>query len=251
VLTGLPRLLGRSFLIGFMLPATVFLRALKVIDHAFQIEVLAIPKDTDVLGVVVNPFAIMFIAILLLALNRPIVRILEGYGRANPFKALLARQLKFYRENIEPVLAEKSQLDKARKKDPNAQSHLPDFSQRLVIAVNSYPDEAEFILSTRLGNVMRAFEVYPRVVYGIESIQTWNRLQLLLPNEAKDDVKDGHARLPGKYAFPIYLHCCDLHWPRHLETPHARIDCPYRCRGHNLVGVCLSSGCSYAKGRNG
>jgi ABC-type microcin C transport system duplicated ATPase subunit YejF len=27
----------------------------------------------------------------------------------------------------------------------------------------------------------RAFEVYPRIVYCIESIQVWNRLQMLIP----------------------------------------------------------------------
>jgi hypothetical protein len=163
MLTGLPRLLGRGFLIGFVLPATLFLLALKTLDQAFQLNLLAIPKDTDVLGVVIFPFAIIFLGILLIAVNRPLIRLLEEYGRANPFKILLSRKVDKFNKEIKPVLDEKRRLDQVRKHDSGAQSKMPDFSKRLLEAVTNYPDEAEFVLATRFGNIMRAFEVYPRV----------------------------------------------------------------------------------------
>jgi len=195
MLAELPRLLGRSFLIGFALPATLFLLVVKAIDHSFKIDLLVFPKDADVLGIVVIPFAIMFIAILLLAINTPIVRALAGYRRLKPFDILLACQIKKFKEGVEPLLTEQSRLDDLRKSDSSAQSGLTNFSNGLSWAVMSYPDEAAFVLPTKFGNAMRAFEVYARAVYGIEAIQVWNRLALLLPSEVKDRVKDGRSML--------------------------------------------------------
>lgn len=194
-MTGLPRLLGRGFLIGFVLPATVFMLALKVVDVGFDIKALDVPRDVDVLGIVIIPFAILFLAILLLALNRPIVRTLEGYGRLNPFKPLLSYRRRVFTEKIQPVLAEKKRLDEARKTDADARSKIPDFSKRLSKAVQFYPDENEYVLPTKFGNVMRAFEVYSRAVYGLESIEGWNRLQLLLPKQVAEQVRDSRAML--------------------------------------------------------
>jgi hypothetical protein len=115
-------------LIGFVLPATVFMLALKVIDVGFDIKALDVSKDADVLGIIIIPFAILFIAILLLALNRPIVRTIEGYGRLNPFRPLLRR---IFMEKIQPVLDEKKRLDEARKISAGVQSEMLHFSKRL------------------------------------------------------------------------------------------------------------------------
>ena len=195
MLTGLPRLLGRGFLIGFVLPATVFMLALKVVDVGFDIRALDVPKDADVLGIVIIPFVILFLAILLLALNRPIVRTLEGYGRLNPFRPLLSYRQRIFTEKIQPVLDEKKRLDEARKTDAGVQSGMLHFSKRLSEAVQFYPDESEYVLPTRFGNVMRAFEVYSRVVYGLESVQGWNWLQLILPKQVAEQVRDSRAML--------------------------------------------------------
>lgn len=195
MLTGLPRLLGRGFLFGFVLPATIFLLALKAIDHGFHTNLLAIQQDTAVLGIVVIPFTIIFFAILLMAINRPIIRVLEGYGKLNPLKLLQTRQLDQFNKHVEPILDEKKRLDDARKANSAAQSLIPDFSKHLYVAVTCYPDDVQFVLPTKFGNIMRAAEVYPRVIYEIESIQMWNRLQLLLPNRVKDQVKDSRSML--------------------------------------------------------
>jgi len=195
VLAGLPRLLGREFLIGFVLPATLFLLSLKAIDGSFDIGLLTVAKDTEVLGIVIVPFVIILIAILLTAINRPIIRTLEGYGKLNPLRLCRSRQIYKFNKEVKPVLEEKKRLDAARKIDPNAVSRLSDFSTLLLKAVTYYPDEAEFVLPTKFGNIMRAAEVYPRVVYEIESIQAWNRLQLLLPNRAKEQIKESRAML--------------------------------------------------------
>ncbi len=195
MLTGLPHLLGRGFLIGFVLPATMFMLALKVLDVGFNIKALDVPKDADVLGIVIVPFAITFLAILLLALNRPIIRTLEGYGSLNPFRLLLPHRRRIFTKEIRPVLEEKRRLDEARRTDADVKSEIPNFSNRLREAVQFYPDECEYVLPTRFGNVMRAFEVYSRVVYGLESVQGWNRLQLLLPKRVAEQVRDSRAML--------------------------------------------------------
>jgi hypothetical protein len=239
MLAELPRLLGRSFLIGFALPATLFLLVVKVIDHSFQIDLLNLPKDADVLGIVVIPFAIMFIAILLLAINTPIVRALEGYSIPKRFDILSARQNKKFKEGVEPLLAEKGRLDDVRKSDSNAQSRLTNFSEVLPWAVSSYPDQAAFVLPTKFGNAMRAFEVYARVVYGIEAIQVWNRLTLLLPSEVMDRVKDGRSMLDFLVNM-LFLSTCTIAiyvvlfiWKRHAAA--------WIIPTSSLITICLAS----------
>jgi hypothetical protein len=195
LLSGLPRLLGRGFLIGFVLPATMFMLALKALDVGFNIMVLDLPKDADVFGIVLVPFAITFLSILLLALNRPIVRTLEGYGSLNPLKLLLGRRRRIYAAKIQPILEEKRRLEEARRTDAAAKSEIPHFPELLYEAVQLYPDKCKYVMATSFGNVMRAFEVYSRVVYGLESIQGWNRLQLLLPKQVTEQVRDSRAML--------------------------------------------------------
>jgi hypothetical protein len=173
----------------------MFVLALKALDVGFNIKALDLPKDADVFGIVLVPFAITFLSILLLALNRPIVRTLEGYGKLNPFKLLLRGRQRIYAEKIKPLLEGKKRLEEARRTNRAAESEIPDFAARLYEAVQSYPDEAEHVLPTSFGNVMRAFEVYSRVVYGLESVQGWNRLQLLLPKQVAEQVRDSRAML--------------------------------------------------------
>jgi hypothetical protein len=173
----------------------MFMLALKALDAGFGIKALDLPRDADVFGIVLVPFAITFLSILLLALNRPIVRLLEGYGGLNPFKLLLPCRRRIYLKEIQPLLEEDTRLDEARKTNADAESEIPNFAARLYKAVQLYPDKPEYVMPTSFGNVMRAFEVYSRVVYGLESVQGWNRLQLLLPKQVAEQVRDSRAML--------------------------------------------------------
>jgi hypothetical protein len=58
-----------------------------------------------------------------------------------------------------------------------------------------FPDQEDWLLPTPFGNIIRAFEVYPRVMYGIESIQGWNRLITVLPEECRELVDNAKAQV--------------------------------------------------------
>lgn len=71
--------------------------------------------------------------------------------------------------------------------------------------VESFPDQERWLLPTSFGNTIRAFEVYPRVMYGIDSIIGWNRLLGVIPKEYGDlynDAKTSGGFL-GKCSFLV------------------------------------------------
>lgn len=51
-----------------------------------------------------------------------------------------------------------------------------------------YPDDRSFILPTRLGNILRAAELYPMRRYGIDSVILWPRLVPSLPSDYADKL---------------------------------------------------------------
>ncbi|AKB69249.1 MAG: hypothetical protein AAGU10_13950 [Methanosarcina mazei] len=52
----------------------------------------------------------------------------------------------------------------------------------------SYPSKAELIMSTRLGNTLRAAEYYSTTVYGMDSNFWWPRLWFLLPDRVREEI---------------------------------------------------------------
>jgi Protein of unknown function (DUF2934) len=50
-------------------------------------------------------------------------------------------------------------------------------------------------MPTRLGNVLRAAEVWPLAKYGLDAVRWWPRLWLLLPEDARDDMSAARADL--------------------------------------------------------
>src|SRR5262249_42264963 len=57
------------------------------------------------------------------------------------------------------------------------------YNRQSEAAVRLFPDEEALILPTSFGNAMRAFEAYPRIMYGADSIPTWFRLGAVVSPE--------------------------------------------------------------------
>jgi len=62
-------------------------------------------------------------------------------------------------------------------------------------AAERFPDKEYYLLPTSFGNIVRAFEVYPRVMYGLDAIPGWSRLLSVIPNEYKVLVDDAKAQV--------------------------------------------------------
>jgi hypothetical protein len=199
MLSGLPKLLGRGFLIGYLLPATLFHLTLKYSFEAFSLNYFETStaksaEFADLVKVLQSSFFVILSAIILLAVNRPLVRFFEGYGKWNPLKLLFdRRKKKKFKKDVQPILAEMERIDDAFAANESATPQIDEFPAKLYKAVLYFPDQQEFVLPTKFGNVMRALDVYPRVVYGIDSVPTWRHLTMIIPNRVDEKVKDARA----------------------------------------------------------
>lgn len=192
----LPKLLGKNFIVGYMLPAILFVLALYSGLNYFDLlstsgfESIIPTEDTEDIklttGIVLLIFLSWILGIVLVSLNILIYKFFEGYGFFNPMRLLsFLERSRFTRlkQSIHNLEAEWESL---------GDNFSPIKIQELTILnrkfANTFPDDAEWLLPTQLGNRIRAFEVYPRVLYGFESIVGWVRLLAVVPQEYKEEI---------------------------------------------------------------
>jgi len=194
----LPNLFGKAFAIGFFLPAAVLAAAAAGILAMFG-ELPVILTETEeqpVLGTTLALAITWLISVVLMALNRSILRILQGYGDFNPLKVFKPIQL----EEFQQLNAEISTLGKtideakAAEREPD-RGVVTKRAGLLLKLATKYPDEEAWLLPTALGNIIRAFQVYSRVIYGLEGIQGWSRLTAVIPEDYRLLVEDSKAQL--------------------------------------------------------
>ena len=58
-----------------------------------------------------------------------------------------------------------------------------------------FPDKEEYLLPTPFGNVLRSFEIYPRVMYGFEAIDGWGRLLSVIPKDYLELIDAARAQV--------------------------------------------------------
>ncbi len=132
----------------------------------------------------------------LLAINRDLYRLMEGYLAYNPLKAFAGlEKWRFHRltrdleklddEYRECIAAKKEFPTKSRIKRNNLMRRLAE----------EFPDKEELILPTPFGNVLRSFEIYPRVMYGLDSIDAWGRLLAVIPKDYIDLIDTARAQV--------------------------------------------------------
>src|ERR1700730_10545186 len=148
---GFPKLFDRAFFIGYFLPAFLFvvglganLFAFGYIDEKFT-DLLA-KKST--LGATITLVIIWLLSILLMTFSRPIIRLLEGYGRLNPFRILLSRQRHKFKAKAEPHLRKLQSVLDARRRDMPESDVFSELS--VWHAVRDFPEDVELVLPTRL-----------------------------------------------------------------------------------------------------
>jgi hypothetical protein len=188
--TELPKLFDKNFATAFFLPVTLFLTAstwlLKKLDLWSKVAPLF--TGQTILDLTLAVFTAWMISILLMIVNREIYRVLEGYGKYNPLRALGSRSRAAYKSK------------RGRLKKLNDQYYQPQFTQDLadermnlmIELAQRYPYREDLVLPTAFGNTVRAFETYPNAMYGFEGIDGWARILTVVPKEYReliDDVK--------------------------------------------------------------
>jgi hypothetical protein len=154
-------------------------------------------------------FVVIVVTGILYNLNIPIIQLYEGYQWNDSWIGSLLKS------------RHKARLNRARTlrlalraRVAELQAHNPDDAiissavtqqTRLALMLNTeLPDDEEYVLPTRLGNVIRCFERYTRLAYGIESIVLWPRLI------AKIDSGFAAAIDNAKRSFDFMLNCSFL-----------------------------------------
>jgi hypothetical protein len=189
----LPKVFDRDFAVGFLLPAAALCGWIFAVARAFGFISDAISLEK--LGATAVAIAIVWlVAIALMALNRPIFRFLEGYGDWHPLKLRQSWIRRYFESKIAPTLASQIAIDAARVRGETP-AVPDDQADKLRQAVELYPDSGQWVLPTRFGNAFRALEVYSRVVYGIDAIPAWPRLQAVIPDDFKKLISESKSQL--------------------------------------------------------
>lgn len=206
MLSQLPKLFERNFAIGFFVPAMFLTGGLWLVLGSH--DLVARPQFTaanELAEAVLIIFAVWLVALTLLALNHPLLRLLEGY----PLLRLLAlyghylpsgeawfkrrRERRF--ENHAETLAFQATVDAARAAGRPEPDIPEEHATRLRYTAENLPAEAVHVLPSRLGNVFRASEVYSNVVYGLDAIPAWPRLQAVMPEHFRTILADSKAQI--------------------------------------------------------
>jgi hypothetical protein len=182
----LPKLFDRNFAVGFFLPVAIFLTLSGVIlaPYVFSVEISELLEINLLVGTTVLGLFSWVGGIVLLAVNRDLYRFMEGYGAYNPMK-LFAR---FEKRRYQKTVDELEKLDDEFRACIEAEKEFPAKSRKkrnklIRRLAEEFPDQEEHLLPTPFGNVLRSFETFPRVMYGIDSIPAWGRLLAVIPNE--------------------------------------------------------------------
>jgi hypothetical protein len=196
----LPKLLGKTFLIGYLLPAALTLLAsAAMLDfyghssvYSWALRLFGSADEKQLAFRLGLGLALAWVGgVVLLSINHSLIRTLEGYGRFNP-----ARLLKRWSASKFDDLKKQHDDIEGKRKDGKVPSELRGAHSRLRSRLgNEFPEAERLLLPTRFGNVIRAFERYPQIIYNIDAIHTWPRLQALIPERYGAMLDDARAQL--------------------------------------------------------
>lgn len=193
----LPKLFDRNFVIAYFLPVSILI-AISAWLWGYWPRVQAVLAGTaeiDAALVAFNAtlviFAAWILSILLMGLNGEIYRLLEGYGTYNPLRIFEKKA----KNNFCAKRARLKVLDSEYPKPEFTNEQDEERTKLMEELAQYYPDDKEFVLPTTFGNTLRAFEVYPRVMYGMEGIDGWPRILSVVPKEYRELIDDAKSQV--------------------------------------------------------
>jgi hypothetical protein len=184
----LPKILDRNFVLAFLLPAALFV--IQFLAFLSELGSSVSPfnsfdnfKADELTATTLFGLGAFLVALILLALNYEIYQFFEGYP-VNSFSELKWLQRRRYNRlaGIKSSLdAEMLQLIKSGTEPPYELQERSAAVQRLL--AERWPHDERYLLPTAFGNTIKAFEIYPSVMYGADAIPVWTRLQAVIPKD--------------------------------------------------------------------
>lgn len=194
----LPKLFDRNFAVGFFLPVSIFitLSGFLLGQYGFAPNIVSYLAADLLVGTTILGLLSWVGGILLLAINRDLYRIMEGYGKVNPVKLFSWFEKRRYQnaiKGLEKLDDEYREYYAAKKEFPVKSRTRRNEIMRLLS--EEFPDKEEYLLPTPFGNVLRSFEIYPRVMYGLEAIDGWGRLLAVIPKEYTELIDSAKSQV--------------------------------------------------------
>ena len=200
MLSSLPKLVDKNFVIGFFLPALVAIFAgawifpgLTVLDPVRSLGASEkILSDLTYIALIV-----WAIAILLMAANYTFYRILEGYL---PPISWMRPLLLLHRWRFRRLKAQYKSLRNDWQTAVDSDRDFPDDKKREVERLqlkllSHFPTSEMEVMPTYFGNLIRSFEVYPREVYGADGVAVWLRLASVMPKDFMELLEGARAQV--------------------------------------------------------
>ena len=190
----LPKLFDRNFAMAFFMPVAIFIAASLLLLDRYQLTQILPTLDFDTLvGATILGLISWLGGILLLVTNRDMYRVMEGYGRFNPVKLVGG----FQKRRFEKLNEKLDELDDEFR-ELGGDFPIEKRSERNKIMkelAEHFPDTERWLLPTAFGNTLRAFETYPRVMYGLESIDGWSRIMAVVPEDYRTLIDNAKTQV--------------------------------------------------------
>lgn len=194
------KILVQSFNLSSTFPATILVLLLRML--ILQIPDSVPLKTIERIEVAVQTggalLAIALISYLLDAANIPIIRFFEGYPfRDLPLVNRLERSNKKFVAKNQAYLKELSKVfdelvtAAKQEKDPHNRQALRAWAEEVYVyliklsknTAGTYPEDPEFVLPFRFGNVIAAAEYYPYKAFGMNAVTLWPFLAPILTSK--------------------------------------------------------------------
>lgn len=189
---------SRFFVVGFFVPAFLALATVMLVASSDLLPGELEKPDPGAFAVI--GVAAVALGLVLLGLNYPIQRLLEGYGFRLPHSGLGFRLLRWIGERATAREVARHRrllrLVADRKTRPAAAR----------IFERQFPHREGDLLPTRLGNAMRAFERHGQRRWGLDAIAVWPHVEALMT----DAERQAHEDDQGSYAFFLNGSVCAL-----------------------------------------
>lgn len=188
----LPSIFDRNFVISFFLPALILISVSLGLLYGFGFSFPLPTADSPLQATTIIAALSLLGGIILLVLNYEIYRILEGYP-VQSFKistAIQRRRFKRLQKELQTLKEERGLYQPGDEMPPKLITWRPKLMMK---AVRRFPDKEELVLPTSFGNIIRAFEVYSRVIYGFDAIPGWERLQAVIPKDYQGIISETKA----------------------------------------------------------
>jgi len=200
MLSTLPKLADKAFIIGFFLPTLLFVMAGLALfsDFAVVEQLLRAALSKEIAGrLVILLLALWSLSILMMVFNHHLYQILEGYRwPVSAFAMLKTRERARYQASYDRYEELGEGWTAAKRATPPVAYPEPlqrEYDKLRRDLVQNFPEDENSLLPTRFGNAIRAFETYSKQVYGADPIPLWLHLSSVIPKEFAAALDDARA----------------------------------------------------------